>query len=53
MNHPLGPIGLPVVFYAASATNPDRTVQRWIEIAEDFTVVAGEGSSSRLQFGDG
>ena len=43
LNHPLGPIELPVVFYAASATNPDRTVRRWIEIAEDFTVVPVKG----------
>ncbi len=39
LGHRLDPIKLPVVFYAASATNPDRTLRRWPEVAEHFEVV--------------
>ena len=34
--HRLESIGAPVVFYAASTTNPDRTWRRWAEIADSI-----------------
>ena len=37
--HRLEPIRTPVVFYAASTTNPDRTWRRWEEIADSIVHV--------------
>ncbi|MEM9037198.1 MAG: amino acid adenylation domain-containing protein [Actinomycetota bacterium] len=42
--HELRPIELPIVLYAASGTNPRRTVRGWRKAAHDLTVVELEGT---------
>ncbi len=37
------PPGVPVVFYRASTTNPERTIRRWEELATEITDVVIEG----------
>jgi hypothetical protein len=39
LGHPIARVGTPMVFFAASTTNPARTFEKWRAITEEMTVV--------------
>jgi len=41
--HEPSPVGVPVVFFAASGTNPERTHRRWSTVASDLSVISVQG----------
>jgi thioesterase domain-containing protein/acyl carrier protein len=43
MDHRPEPCDVPVVLYAATTTNPARTIDRWTEVATDLRVVRLDG----------
>jgi|GEM_PF-1457540 len=43
LSHEVGPIGLPLVYYAATGTNPERTIVKWAELAADMVTITIPG----------
>jgi thioesterase domain-containing protein/acyl carrier protein len=39
LGHPIAHVGTPMVFFAATTTNPARTFEKWRAITEEMTVV--------------
>lgn len=43
LTHEVYGISAPLVFYAATGTNPDRTISHWKTVASDHTIVTVDG----------